>query len=76
MDATDRMHERMKALDDDKKQRFAINWRIPHSLFNVACSIWPDEQNTTLQGVDWDRIYKTRDLGVWSHGGRVYPQAF
>ena len=75
-DCTDEVHARMKALSDDDKMRFASNWRISHSLFNVACHLWPREQNTTLQCVDWHAIFKSRDLGKWSHGGSVYVQQF
>lgn len=66
---TKKTHEWMKALDDDMKQRFAINWRMPHTLFNVACGI--KGSSDTLQDIDWFKIYKSRDLGRWSHGGKV-----
>ena len=67
------MHERLKNLPDDQKLRFAINWRMPHTLFNLASSIWRDED---LQGIDWYEIHKSRDLGTWaSHGGQVVCQA-
>ena len=75
-DKTHAMHERMKALPDDLKMKFAIKWRIPHSLFNVAATIWPTEVETTLQGIDWYSIYKSRDMGAWSHGGPVIVQGF
>lgn len=67
---TDKIHEWMKSLDDSQKMRFAINWRIPHTLFNVACKIYPGGA-AELQDVDWYRIFKTRDIGRWSHGGKV-----
>jgi len=70
------IHEMMKALPDDQKMRFAINWRIPHSLFNVAAGVWPHLVDTDLQQVDWNEIHKSRDLGTWSHGGPVYVQSF
>ncbi len=69
---TAKIHKWMKSLPDDHKLRFAINWRIPHSLFNVASTIFPGGY-MNLQRVDWWEIFKTRDLGTWSHGGRVYP---
>lgn len=70
---TQATHDWMKALSDDQKLRFAINWRIPHSLFNVACAIKGGHME--LQGIDWYAIYKTRDMGIWSHGGPVIVQA-
>ncbi len=70
---TAEVHEWMKSLDDGKKMRFAINWRIPHSLFNTACLFRPAEE---LQGIDWFKIFQSRDLGTWSHGGPVYVQSF
>ena len=69
------VHDWMKNLDDYNKQRFAINWRMPHSLFNVACQIFPGKGDT-LQGVDWYSIYKSRDMGLWSHGGPVIIGTF
>jgi hypothetical protein len=68
---TKEVHEWMKNLDDNYKQYFAINWKIPHSLFNVACKFYEGGADN-LQGIDWYKIYKSRDLGVWSHGGKVY----
>lgn len=66
---TKEVHEWMKSLDDDSKMRFAINWRrIPHTLFNIACKLRPADE---LQGVNWHEIHKSRDLGNWSHGGKV-----
>ena len=72
---TEQIHTWMKSLPDDQKMRFAINWRIPHSLFNVACQFYPGGQEA-LQGIDWFTIHKSHDLGTWSHGGPVYTQAF
>lgn len=65
---TGEVQEKMKQLDDDGKQKFVLNWRIPHSLFNVACRIWDAER---LQGVDWFKIFKEKDMGTWSHGGQI-----
>lgn len=76
-EATAAMKARMKALSDDDKMKFAINWHIPHSLFNIAAALWPDEVNTTaLQSVEWFEIFHSHDLGVWSHGGVVVPCYF
>jgi len=72
---TERIHQWMKDLPDDQKQRFAINWKIPHSLFNVACGMYPGGGDE-LQNIDWYQIYKSDDLGVWSHGGPVYVCSF
>lgn len=69
---TETIHMWIKRLPDDKKAKFAINWRMPHTLFNIACGIYPGGQDA-LQDVDWNKIYKSRDLGVWGHGGAVYP---
>ena len=70
-DKTTEIHNWMKSLNDDNKMRFAINWcRIPHTLFNVACSIKGGHKE--LQNVDWYKIHKSKDLGTWSHGGKVY----
>ena len=68
---TEKIHAWMRALDDDSKMRFAINWRIPHSLFNVASRVYEGDPSD-LQGIDWFKIFKSRDLGNWSHGGAVY----
>lgn len=68
---TGRIHAWMKSLDDYHKQYFAINWRIPHTLFNVACKIWPTG-HVGLQKIDWYQIYNSRDMGFWSHGGPVF----
>lgn len=67
---TEHVHKWMKNLPDDEKQRFAINWKIPHSLFNVACGLYPGGQDE-LQNIDWDKIFKSHDLGGWGHGGPV-----
>ena len=71
-DKTEMIHNWIKNLDDRNKMKFAINWhRIPHTLFNVACKIYPGGQDE-LQGVDWFKIHKSHDLGNWSHGGKVF----
>ena len=66
---TNLFHQWLKNLDDDTKQRYAINWKIPHTLFNVSCKFF---DYMTIQNIDWFKIYKSRDLGNWSHGGKVY----
>ena len=70
---TQKIHNWMKNLDDSKKLRFAINWKIPHSLFNVACNLYPGGWKA-LQDIDWYSIYKSRDMGKWSHGGPIIVQ--
>lgn len=65
---TSQIHDWMRALDDHNKQRFAINWKIPHTLFNIACTLKPASD---LQNVDWYAIYKTHDLGTFSNGNKV-----
>ena len=67
---TKKVHAWMKSLNDDQKMRFALNWRIPHSLFNVACKMYDGGANA-LQDVDWYSIHKSRDMGTFSHGGSV-----
>lgn len=74
LEKTERVHQWMKNLPDDQKQRFAINWKMPHALFNTACNFYPGGQDE-LQNIDWDKIFKTGDLGGWSHGGPVYVLA-
>ena len=72
---TETVHNWLKSLDDDTKLRFAINWKMPHSLFNVACELYPGGGDA-LQDVDWFKIFQSSDLGVWSHGGQVICQSF
>jgi hypothetical protein len=60
----------MKSLDDKGKMAFALNWKIPHTLFNVACKRYPGDPDD-LQRISWFQIFKARDMGVWSHGGPV-----
>ncbi len=74
-DKTEMVHSWIKRLDDDRKMRFAINWRMPHTLFNVACGMYEGGQDA-LQDIDWYKIFKSNDLGTWSHGGPVIVQSF
>ena len=67
---TKKVHDWMKSLDDYNKMRFALNWRIPHSIFNVACELY-DGGYMALQDVDWYVIHKSKDMGLWSNGGPV-----
>lgn len=67
--STQIIHNWMKSLPDNDKMRFALNWNVPHSLFNVACKLKDSDE---LQDVNWHKILKSRDLGSWSHGGKVY----
>lgn len=62
------MHDWLKSQDDKTKMLYAINWRIPHTLFNVSCRFF---KSSELQKIDWYEIFKSRDLGTWSHGGAV-----
>jgi len=66
-----KIHEWMKGLNDNEKSRFAINWKMAGTIFNIACSVHP-EGAKALQEINWFEIYKTRDIGNWSHGGKVY----
>ena len=43
---------------------------MSHSLFNVASKIYPYDK-TDLQAVDWFKIYESKDMGLWSHKGKV-----
>ena len=63
------VHAWMKLLPDDVKRQYAINWRIPHTLFNITCKHVPAD---FIQDIDWFEIYQSHDLGVWSHGGDAY----
>lgn len=67
---TEEIHQWMKDQNDDVKQSFAINWFIPHSVFNTACRFYPGGY-LELQNIDWFKIHESRDLGRWSHGGEV-----
>jgi len=61
----------MQSLDDNSKLRFAINWRMPHTLFNVASGLYKGDKDD-LQGVNWYSIFKNKSQFTWSHGGGVY----
>jgi hypothetical protein len=65
---TEQVHEWLKSLDDGTKTWFAINWKIPHTLFNLSCKFINPRQ---LQCVNWYKIHKSRDMGTFSHGGKV-----
>ena len=65
---TEQFLEWLRNADDGIKMHFAINWKIPHTLFNVACKF---HRHENLQGIDWYTIYKNFDIGNWSHGGKV-----
>ena len=67
-DRTKTVKQWLKQLPDSDKQFFAINWRMPHTIFNCTCKYCKAEH---LQNIDWYQIYKSRDLGSWSHGGGV-----
>lgn len=64
---TDCFVEWLHGQNDDTKQLYAINWRMPHTLFNVSCRFFSQE---TLQNIDWYRIFK-KGVGRFSHGGPV-----
>lgn len=65
---THRVFKMMCELPDEHKMMFAINWRIPHTLFNVASKLFPNED---LQNIDWFAIYNHRSLGRWENGNKV-----
>ena len=65
---TEKIHNWMKSLNDQKKRHFAINWRMAHTLFNVASKFYEGDKED-LQGIDWFKIYKSRDLGFWEKSG-------
>ena len=50
-------------LPDEQKVRFALNWNIPHSIFNVACKMYPGGA-AELQNVEWHKIHKI-GFGPW-----------
>jgi hypothetical protein len=66
---TREQHKRMCRLPDAQKQMFALNWRMPHTLFNLSSTIW---YNDDLQKIDWNAIYMSRDIGLWEDGNKVY----
>lgn len=65
---TERFHEWMKNASDDIKIRYAINWHIPHTLFNVSCKFF---NSMDLQDIDWYTIYKSHDVGIWENKNKV-----
>ncbi len=65
---TERFHEWMKNAEDGIKQWYAINWKIPHTLFNISCKFF---NYMDLQKIDWYKIYKSRDLGRWENNNKV-----
>lgn len=66
---TDIFVQWLQAQDDDVKQRFALNWRIPHSLFNIASKFF---NSADIQNINWYRIFKNKSSLTWSHGGAIY----
>ena len=67
---TDIFIQWLQAQNDTTKQRFALNWGIPHSIFNVACKFF---NASDIQGINWFRIYKNKsNYFTWSHGGQIY----
>lgn len=63
------MHERFMQLDDSRKSLLVQNWKIPHSLLNVAAKLWPEEYaRGDFDGIDWNAIHKTNNAGYWSNG--------
>jgi hypothetical protein len=69
LEKTRKVHTRLLNLPDSHKAVFVRNWRIPHTLFNVAHRFWPNE---SFEGVDWYAIYKTGNLGCWENGNKVF----
>ena len=65
---TELFHTWLKRQSDDIKQRYAINWRMAHTLFNISCKFFDSKD---IQNIDFYKIYKSKDMGVWSHGGKV-----
>ena len=66
---TDIFSQWLQAQSDDVKMRFALNWRIPHSLFNIAVNFFDQKD---IQNINWFRIYKNKSSFTWSHGGGIY----
>ena len=60
---TELFHTLLKSQDDDTRFRYALNWRIPHSLFNMSCKFF---DHTEIQNIDWYKIHKSKDLGRWN----------
>lgn len=48
--------------DDNVKMRFVLNSTIPHSIFNVASTIFG---GANIQNIDWFKIHKRKDFGLW-----------
>lgn len=68
--STQEIHNWMKNANDYVKMRYAVNWRLPHSLFNVSCKFFnPD----CIQDIDWFKIFQSFDLGYWENGNKVTP---
>jgi len=66
---TEKFHNWLKnEAPDDVKIRYALNWRMPHSLFNVSCKHF---ESKDIRGIDWFKIFKSKDIGAWSHKGKV-----
>jgi hypothetical protein len=59
---TEIFHNWMKSQDDGIKLLYRINWKIPHTLFNVSCKFF---NYMVIQNIDWYKIYKTNDTGKW-----------
>ena len=62
------VYDWIKSQPDDRKMLYAMNWRIPHSVFNITCR-FIDPAN--LQGIDWYAIHQTKDIGSFSNGNKV-----
>lgn len=64
--------ERTKALfawmqkqDDTIKMSYRLNWRIPHSLFNISCKYF---KKSDLQNIDWFGLFRgDYETLKWSH---------
>lgn len=54
--------------DDNVKQLFMINYKIPHNWFNLLCRYFDPR---LLQGVDTYKLFKCCNLGHWAHGGKA-----
>jgi len=66
---TESMHQWIKDSPDAVKERFANNWTMPHSLFNIASKLF---KSNCIQGINWHKIYSSRDIGNWvGNGERV-----
>jgi hypothetical protein len=60
---TELFHDWIKNQNDHIKLAYRINWRIPHSLFNISCKYF---DGALLQNINWFEIHKTNDIGKWS----------